>query len=508
MKPSNELHDLIKSLTKSEKRFFKLQTTLQAGDKNYVRLFDLIDKMKEYDEELVKETFKGEKFIRHLPSEKNHLYKQVLKALRSYYGETSVSSMLKQEIKNIEILYNKALFGECNKFLERAKKLAVRYEKFYYLYELINWEKTLLEESYEDGLFKDLDQLIEEEKDVLERLRNLAEYHVLYSKINYVFRSGGYGRTEENKRIVDEIVNHPLIKGKNTAMSKRAATICYYTQGFCNMANGDVATALEKFLRVKHILDEEEQLRSDLSKRYIRTLSNIVTCHMDMGKFKEVREYITLMRTFDEEQDGFNSPDVQTIIFKNAGLAELEMCHHTGDFVKGLKDAEELTVAMADYDGKLHKEHELTFFYQFAYIQFGAGNFNKALYWLNKVLNDNENELRQDLYSYARLFNLVIHYELGNHDLLEYTIKSTARYLQKRERDFPIERIIMEQMKKLIRTQNPNDRKKIFETFRAELNKLMKGPEDKVVLRYFDFIKWIDSKINNMTFAEVVKEMA
>jgi len=106
-----------------------LQSALQSGDKNYVRLFDLIDKMSEYDEENVKKTFKGEKFIKHLPSEKNHLYKLILKALRSYYGETSVSSMLKQEIKNIEILYNKALFEECSKFLERAKKLAEKKRK-------------------------------------------------------------------------------------------------------------------------------------------------------------------------------------------------------------------------------------------------------------------------------------------------------------------------------------------------------------------------------------------
>ncbi|MFN0030898.1 MAG: hypothetical protein ACKVOR_01920 [Flavobacteriales bacterium] len=505
MKPSNELFELIKSLTKSEKRFFKLQSTLQSGDKNYVRLFDLIDKMEEYDEDLVKATFKGEKFIRHLPSEKNHLYKQVLKALRSFYSETSVSSMLKQEIKNIEILYNKALFSECNKFLERAKKLASRFEKFYYLYELINWEKTLLEESYEDGLFKDLDKLIEEEKQVLEKLRNLAEYHVLYSKINYVFRSGGYARTDENRRIVDEIVNHPLIKGKNTAMSSRAATICYYTQGFCNLANGDVNTALDKFLRVKQILDEHQHLRNDLGKRYIRTLSNIVTCYIEQHKFKEAREHISLMRSFDYDQEGFNSPDVQTSIFKNAGMAELEMCHYTGDFAKGLKDASEIMESMDAHEGKLHKEHELTFFYQFAFVHFGSGNYNKALYWINKVLNDNENVLRQDLYSYARLFNLVIHYELGNNDLLEYTLKSTARYLQKRERDFPIEKLIMDQMKKLIKVQLAGDRVKVFENFRNELNKLMRGPEDKVVLRYFDFLKWIEGKLRSISFEEAIK---
>ncbi len=505
MKPSNELSDLIKSLTKSEKRFFKLQSALQSGDKNYVKLFDLVDKMDEYDEEIVKSHFKGEKFIKHLPSEKNHLYKLILKSLRSYYSETSISSMLKQEIKNIEILYNKALFDECNKFLDRAKKMALKYEKFYYLYELINWEKTLLEESYEDGLFKDLDKLIEEEKDVLEKLRNLAEYHVLYSKINYVFRSGGYARTEENKRIIDEIVNHQLIKGKNTALSRRAATICYYTQGFCNMANGDQGTALIKFKRVMEILDENTHLRADLSKRYVRTIANVITCLIDLGEHEEAQMTIKTMRNFKDEE-GFNYPDVQTSIFKSAGLAELEICHFTGDFDKAIKDSEEIMRGLTEHEGKLHKEQELIFFYQFAFAYFGAEQYNKALYWINKVLNDNENTLRQDIYSYARLFNLVIHYELGNHDLLEYTIKSTARYLQKRMRDFPIERLIMEQFKKLIRTQSPIDRKNTFEEFHTELKKLINGPEDEVVFKYFDFNKWIESKIQSKTFAQVIKD--
>jgi len=44
MKPSTELFDLIKSLSKSEKRFFKLSSSLQTGDKNYLKIFDAIDK--------------------------------------------------------------------------------------------------------------------------------------------------------------------------------------------------------------------------------------------------------------------------------------------------------------------------------------------------------------------------------------------------------------------------------------------------------------------------------
>jgi hypothetical protein len=70
---------------------------------------------------------------------------------------------LKQEIKNVEILYNKALYKECEKFVSRAKQVAREHEKFYYWYELISWEKKLLEEAYESGEFStNLDELIAE----------------------------------------------------------------------------------------------------------------------------------------------------------------------------------------------------------------------------------------------------------------------------------------------------------------------------------------------------------
>jgi hypothetical protein len=109
------------------------------------------------------------------------------------------------------------------------------------------------------------------------------------------------------------------------------------------------------------------------------------------------------------------------------------------------------------------------------------------------------------MYSYARLFNLVIHYELGNFDLLEYTIKSTVRYLQKRMRDFPVEKLIIEQFKKLIRTQSAAEKRTIFQNFRDQLKIEIRRPEDEVVLKYFDFNSWLDSKISGESFEELVQ---
>ena len=188
MKPSNELFFLVKSLTKSEKRYFKLSSSLQQGDKNYVKLFDAIEAQSKYNEEQIKTEFQGTTFINHLPSEKNHLYSLLLKSLRSFHSDKSVSAQMQEYLKNIEILYNKALYTECAKIVRKAKKIASNHEEFYFSLELINWDRLLTEEGYARGNFsKNIDALVLEEEDILEKLRNLAEYQILYSKINYVF---------------------------------------------------------------------------------------------------------------------------------------------------------------------------------------------------------------------------------------------------------------------------------------------------------------------------------
>ena len=150
-------------------------SSLQSGEKNYIKLFDSIEKQNEYDEEAIKEQFKEETFIKHLPSEKNHLYKLILKSLRLFYAENSVSAILAENIQSIEILYNKALYSECGKLVRKAKKIAADHERFYYLFELIKWEKLLLEEKFQSGKFdRDLNKLVDEEHLVIKATSKLG----------------------------------------------------------------------------------------------------------------------------------------------------------------------------------------------------------------------------------------------------------------------------------------------------------------------------------------------
>lgn len=507
MKPSTELFQLIKSLSKSEKRYFKLASSLQSGEKNYMKLFDAIEEQSEYDEEEIKERFKEETFIKHLPSEKNHLYNLILKSLRGFYADNSAASVLQEQLRNIELLYNKALYKECTKYIKKAKTIAYQYEKFYFLLDLIDWEKKLIEESYSRGIFdSNLTDLVKEEGECTEKLNNIAEYQKLYSKINYAIRNKGFTRTAEEEEIIDEIKDHPLVKGKNTALSTKAATSCYSIKGMCASTNRDYDQILVNFERVVKIMEDNPPILKELPKRYVMALNNIMFYYLDTNDFENCMVLVDKIKSL-KSASGFESMDIQLSLFTLPYNAELLLCLKTGQYNKAIeKVIPKILNGFETFEGKLSIEDEIVFNYNISRAYFGNDDFKGALKHINLVLNNNENMLRQDIFSFAQLVNLIIHYELGNYDLLEYTIKSVKRFVTKKETNHQFETVFLKGIRKLIKAKSPDDVISIIENFRAELDVVFEDPYEKVALQYFDFTAWLDTKLLKKTYSELIQE--
>lgn len=507
MKPSTELFNLIKSLSKSEKRFFKLSSSLQSGEKNYLKVFDYIEKQSSYDEEQLKKRFEKETFVKHLPSEKNHLYKLIMKSLRLYSSGQSIGGALAEDLKNIEILYNKALYKECNKFVARAKSTAKKHEKFYHWFELINWEKKLIDSAYESGEFSlNIDELVKEEEMVIAKLRNLAEYMVIYAKINLIFRSGGFTRSEKEQEIVEDIAKYHLINGKNTALSTKAASICYYIKGLCAATNRNYTDSYTFFNRTREILDDNPLIKIESAKRYVLTLFHLLRCYIDSGDYDKASEMISTIRELESKKD-FKSTDIAVQIFSKTYDQELILLHSQGKFVKSVELIPSIEKQHIPLLGKVSKEMETVLTYSKAYSYFGVGDFKTSLQYLNEVLNDNAQGLREDIYSFSRLVNLVIHYELGNYEFLEYEVRSTNRYLSRHERDYKIETVCIQHIRKLAKSHIEVNKIDILEKMQEEINVLLEDHHERVILEYFNIAAWIHSKLKKIPFCDAVMEL-
>jgi hypothetical protein len=56
----------------------------------------------------------------------------------------------------------------------------------------------------------------------------------------------------------------------------------------------------------------------------------------------------------------------------------------------------------------------IVFRYKIACVYFGAAQLERAIYHLNAITNFAYKEFKQDIQTYARILNLIAHFDLGN----------------------------------------------------------------------------------------------
>lgn len=89
----SQLFSLVKSLTKSEKRYFKMHTRFQEGNKVFMSLFEIIDRDKPVAEDVKRKLKKKFPEAVFEPASK-HLYKALMRSLKSFDGEKSIENKL------------------------------------------------------------------------------------------------------------------------------------------------------------------------------------------------------------------------------------------------------------------------------------------------------------------------------------------------------------------------------------------------------------------------------
>ena len=116
------VYDLIRSMSKAEKRNFKLYATRLSGNQEakFISLFDCMDALDEYDETKILQRCPIKK--EQLPNMKAHLYKQILVSIRLLDAQRTVPIQLREQIDFARILYDKGLFRQSTKILEKAKE--------------------------------------------------------------------------------------------------------------------------------------------------------------------------------------------------------------------------------------------------------------------------------------------------------------------------------------------------------------------------------------------------
>ena len=141
---TDTLFQLIHSLEKAEKRHFKLYIKRSSGkeDLKIIQLFDALDKLQEYDEKLLLKRLPGIEKPQ-LSNLKTHLYKQVLASLRLLKSTESIDLQLHEQLDYARILYNKGLYLQRLRILDKLKEIARNDNQISLLVQVLSLEKHI-----------------------------------------------------------------------------------------------------------------------------------------------------------------------------------------------------------------------------------------------------------------------------------------------------------------------------------------------------------------------------
>ena len=143
----DSLFVLIKSLSKSEKRQFKIFASRLETSSNtkFIELFNILDKSEIYDEKIILKSGIIKKV--QLSNLKSYLYKQILVSIRLNIPNQNIRYQLREQIDFATILYNKGLYKQSLKILDKTKISALENDEKLMAYEIVEFEK-LIESQY------------------------------------------------------------------------------------------------------------------------------------------------------------------------------------------------------------------------------------------------------------------------------------------------------------------------------------------------------------------------
>ncbi|MDN5214671.1 hypothetical protein QQ020_21505 [Fulvivirgaceae bacterium BMA12] len=483
MHKKGNLFYLIKSLSQTEKRYFRIFCTAQQANSNHLRLFDALDKQTVFDEDQIKKKFEGEKFIQQLHVTKNHLRKLILKSLRNYHTGISKETEVRNLITDAEILHSKELFDQCYYVLEKAEKIARRFESFPALIDVYEGQRKLYVSKYgpNSPMFK---EVVKKQASAIKKLENLNRYWELVADVSD-FRSG--------PSVEEKLAAKDLIQNPGLAASLRARILYHHTLFSAGLLQNQIPQAEKHIDAIIELLEAHPEKIKNEPGLYTSTLGNKITVLLYEKRWDEAFPVLELIRELPAKYGISKDSKFSVRARCRSYNLELEIYRDKKDLENGIRLCREVDQFIQSFEKAIPEDYFMLFWNQFAQFYFLHGNYTEALSWINKII-DSKIEVWTHLAFYARLLHLMIHFDLGNVIFIKYAVESHRRYFKKMKRLKPFERSYLAFFSKITNISK-SDYPVAFKNFYTTLFEGDTPLANADMLDYVDIKSWLEEKM-------------
>jgi len=498
---------LVKSLSKSEKRQFKLYVGRLGvnTDAKFLALFNLMDKMKAYSETQILQSGIVKKA--QLSNLKAHLYKQILISLRLNPVNQNIRIQIREQLDFATILYQKGLYKQSLKILEKAKNMAIENEEKNVAYEIVEFEK-IIETQY-------ITRSIPDRADELAiAAKELSALNVIASKLSNLslqlygqMLKMGYVRNDKDLKYIRDYFEAKLPNVIIEKLGFREKLWLYKAHLWYSLLVQDFLSAYKYSSKWVDLFYENERMIHLNPVFFLKGNHYLLESLFFVKYGTQFRQTLERMEKIIESKTFPKNDNITSLAFLYINSNRLNLHFLEGSFEKGLYLVNIIEYGINKHKDRIDEHHVMLLYYKIACLYFGTGDNKNCIAYLKRIIGNKNLKMREDLMCFARVLSLVAHYEAGMDYHLEIQLKTTYKFLLKMNDMHAVQK----EMIKFLRGLGdiyPSELKNEFHNLYIELKKYEDHPYEKRAFLYLDILSWLESHLQNKPVGEIIREKA
>lgn len=498
---------LIKSLSKSEKRQFKLYVGRLGvnTDAKFLALFNLLDKMKSYSEKVILDSGVVKKT--QLSNLKAHLYKQILVSLRLNPVNQNIRVQIREQLDFATILYQKGLYKQSLKILDKTKNTAIENEEKNVAYEIVELEKVIETQYITRSIPDRADELAIQAKELSAQNIMTSKLSNLSLQLYGIMLKVGYARNDDDFQKIKKYFESHLPKYKMETLGFREKLWLYKAHLWYSFLTQDFLSSYKYASKWVDLFLEQKKMIHLNPVFFLKGNHYLLESLFYVRYSSQFKETLEKLELIVKSKEFPKNDNISSLAFLYINSNKLNQHFLEGTFEKGLYLVNIIEYGINKHKDRIDEHHIMVFYYKIACLYFGVGDNKNCILYLKKIINNKNLKMREDLMCFARVLSLVAHYEAGMDYHLEIQLKSTYKFLLKMNDLHAVQKEMIKFLRKL-GDIFPHELNNEFQKLYNELKKYENHPYEKRAFLYLDILSWLESHLKNKPVSQIIREKA
>lgn len=498
---SNNIWQLIQSMSPQEKRFFRRDYALYDKEKElplYLALFDSINKQDEYDEAELLRQLKPRLKPGNISYTKNYLYEQLCHALLRQNQSLEQDAEIFGQLQLIRVFRKKGLYKQALKIWQKAIVQARALELFGLIFQLKEEYRKL--QLYHNPKLRNPELQNEYNNNILysSEFTHLIKLQELHFSALIIRRKAHFNLCREDKEQVYAILQEPVMQEEprtNSFLIRHYYRMTKATLLYVLNDSNAYAFAYQNVsawqANVQHVSYDQDNYIEVL---YIFYYSAVLA--KDTSRIEEVMNHPVNQKVNTESNYAY----VETIKY----LALNRLYNRNGNYEKVSQVLAYIKTRLAHWSRHINVELARTLYLSVGVANFALDQFEDAFYYIKQSILLFNDKTREEQYSFAYLFLLLVCYEKGEPYLFEVQYKSSYSYFYRNKMPLPFEKSTIQAVAKAFHCKRQKDKKVILQALLDTLQASQNDPVQQQVFNFFNVPRWLESKTKGIPYKDLV----